>query len=102
MREFVFSNNLTIEFSRDLNRFLSSLKADFLNEQKQFSTQMIEHLQIDENLQTGLQTLHSHTSQLIEILYQISLFGENLFQEYLNKYFFIVFINDSFLFSFSV
>ena len=87
-----------MEFVGDLKKFLNEFKIDFLNEQGQFGRQMIEHLQLDENVQTGLQTIHSHTSQLIETLYQISLFGENLFQEYLNKYFH-PFLNSSFLFS---
>jgi hypothetical protein len=56
-----------------------------MNEQGQFSVQLINSLQLDEDFQLGLQQINYTTLILIETLFQISFFGEKFFQEYLNK-----------------
>jgi hypothetical protein len=84
-KQFLFDNNLTFQFSEDLREFFSYLKTDFINEHEQFGVQLMNSLDLDEDFQFGLQRINYTTMFLIETLFQISFFGENLLQEYLNK-----------------
>jgi hypothetical protein len=56
-----------------------------MNEHGEFGVQLMNYLNLDEDLQLGLQRINYTTMILIETLFQISFFGENLLQEYLNK-----------------
>jgi hypothetical protein len=56
-----------------------------MNEQGKFGVQLIDSLQLDEDFQLGLQRINHTALTIIETLFQISLFSEKVFQEYLNK-----------------
>lgn len=83
--QFLFHNLLTFEYSEDLTNFFLHLKTDFINNHEQFGVQLIDHLNLDEDLQLGFQRINYTTMILIETLFQISFFSEQLLQEYLNK-----------------
>ena len=83
--QFVFANNLTIQFSEDLQNFFSYLRTDLINEHGQFGIQLNNHLHLDEDFKLGLQKMNYTTTIFIETLFQIGFLGENLLQEYMNK-----------------
>jgi tagatose-1,6-bisphosphate aldolase len=84
-KQFLLDNNLTIQFSEDLKDFFDYLKTDFINEHGEFGVKLVNYLNLDEDFQLAIQRINYTTKVLIETLFQIGFFGENLLQDYLNK-----------------
>ena len=84
-QQFLFCNNLTLQFSKNFEDFLKYFKNDFINEQEQFGLQLIDHLNFDKDFKLYLQRVNRTAIMLIEILFRIGFYNENLLQEYMNK-----------------
>ncbi|CAF0719709.1 unnamed protein product [Rotaria sp. Silwood1] len=84
-QQFLFTNNLTYQFSKDFQDFFTYWKTDFISEHEQFSIKLMNYLDLDEDLKLQLQRINYTTMILIETLFQIGFHSESLLQKYMNN-----------------
>ncbi|CAF4148156.1 unnamed protein product, partial [Rotaria sp. Silwood1] len=77
-QQFLFTNNLTYQFSKDFQDFFIYWKTDFISEHEQFSIKLMNYLDLDEDLKLQLQRINYTTMTLIETLFQIGFHSEDL------------------------
>ena len=85
-KAFVMNNPMASEFLRDGRTLLEHVKRDLIDEHGSVGEQFIDRLRFDADLQLALQRLNATAVMLIENLFRIGLFGEQLLEEYTNKF----------------
>ncbi|UJR26422.1 hypothetical protein I4U23_007754 [Adineta vaga] len=85
VKQFLFENQLALEFFQDCQKFFLSMKTDFIDEQGQFGKQFIDHLDLDNDFKLLLQKIDKTTKVFLEIFSQIGFGTEQILQEYMNN-----------------
>ena len=89
-KAFLMNNSLASEFLCDCRALIAHVTQDLIDEHGSVGEQFVDRLRVDADLQLALQRLNATVVMLVENVFRVGLFGEQLLEEYTNKFVILV------------